>query len=101
MAFGYQFLSASGVSKLEPDETFCRVVAIFEIPDGASGTVNIPEFDDTLGIFTVSFADIGNLSPIIPSLSWNNDTHILTYSPLAMPWGQTTGRCWVTFIHYR
>lgn len=103
MAFEYKFRNSAGNLALEPDETFCRVIKTLDLGGNASGTVSIPEFDDTLGIFTIHFrytASGQKFGPILPTLHWDNTTKILSYSKTVTVVGDSDDYT-LTFIHYR
>lgn len=127
MAYGVKIFGPGGTLRLDDDEAFTRVVATVKKNYDFSGTFSVPDFDDTKGLFHVSYLinkfDISsntaipdNTSPLgafdnfafditsLPTLSWNNTTKVMTVSPVVWPTGWTI---WnksdyvITFIHYR
>lgn len=100
--------TASGEIALDQDETLVRVVWQEKFDYLADTTRSIPEFDDTRGVFLLSYyqrkkqdgvGDYATLDRpddwgwyqyltmletnpyIVPSLAWNNTTKILTIKP--------------------
>lgn len=128
MSYGVKIFGPGGVLRLDEDETFTRVVATVKQNYDFTGTFSVPDFDDTKGLFHVSYFinkfDIyvdaalpDNTSPLdafsdylvfemtsLPSLSWNNTTKLMTVAPVTWPpgWTRTNKSDYVvTFIHYR
>lgn len=126
MPYGVKIFGPGGVLRLDEDETFTRVVATVKRNFNFSGTVSVPDFDDTKGMFHVSYfinkfndtsgklAD--NKAPMVlldkltfeatslPTLNWNNTTKLLAISPVVWPSGWTAINAsdyLITFIHYR
>ena len=128
MSYGVKIFGPGGVLRLDEDETFTRVVATVKQNYDFTGTFSVPDFDDTKGLFHVSYFinkfDVAvdaalpdsttPLDPLtdylvfemtsLPSLSWNNTTKLMTVSPVVWPsgWTQLNKSDYVvTFIHYR
>lgn len=128
MAYGVKIFGPGGTLRLDDDETFTRVVATVKQNYDFTGTFSVPDFDDTKGLFHVSYfinkfdvyvnaALPDTTTPLnefrdvlvfemtsLPSLSWNNTTKRMTVSPVVWPsgWTQLNKSDYVvTFIHYR
>ena len=124
MAYGVKIMGPGGVLRLDEDETFTRVVATVKKGASFSGTFSVPDFDDTKGLFHVSYfvnkwdsgAAADSLTPMntiyrgfvfeetsLPSLNWNNSTKVMTVTPVSWPAGWTyynASDYVVTFIHW-
>jgi hypothetical protein len=130
MTHGLQFFNASGQLILEDDETFARVVHSQRFASNFTGTIIVPEFDDTKGIFYISYyamkfrsdvdtqmadntawnvydyLNIRLTSFTLPSLYWSNGPRTMDISPHSIPsgWhirGNLNPDYELTFIHYR
>lgn len=126
MTYGLRIFGAGGALRLDDDETFTRVVATVKQNASFSGTFSVPDFDDTKGMFHVSYltnkfygvtqSAVPDSTPLsayvfpvvegtsLPSLNWNNTTKVMTCAPVAWPSGWTFANASdyvVTFIHYR
>lgn len=126
MAYGIKIFGPGGTLRLDDDETFTRVVATVKQNASFSGTFSVPDFDDTKGMFHVSYfinkydgstsSAVSDSTPLsasvfpicegtsLPTLNWNNTTKVMTCSPVVWPSGWTTRNpsdYVVTFIHYR
>jgi len=127
MAYGVKIMGPGGVLRLDEDETFTRVVATVKKGASFSGTFSVPDFDDTKGLFHVSYfvnkfdiytwtalADSANPmrdyrdhlvwnETSLPSLSWNNTTKVMSATPVSWPTGwsnENPSDYVVTFIHW-
>lgn len=109
MSYGIEFRNANGNLALESDETFARIVHSEKVLGDFSGTISVPEYDDTRGLFYVSYcvmkydwnsnvrradntswSDHDRLVPglhpaALPSLSWDNGTKVMTIAPSSLP----------------
>lgn len=128
MTYGVQMFNSAGVLRLDIDETFTRVVDTVKLSATSTGTVSVPDFDSARGMLFVNYfvnkfdlytdtALADSYSPMrdfrdtlvyeptsLPSLSWNNTTKLLSYSPVVWPSGWTRFNAsdyMITFIHYR
>lgn len=126
MAYGLQLFNADGASVLNSNtDTFTRVIHSQRFAWNFTGTASVPDFDDTRGMFYVSYfgfkvqsgvkvADSTSMtsgyvhisvgSPVfLPALNWNNATKLLSCSPHTVPSGFTVllpSDYNVTFLHY-
>ena len=125
--FGLEIYRADGSLALSTRETVLRLVHIERIAGTFAGTFSVPEFDADVvgglftgqGFFYVQY-DVRNRSnnPIIngpgdqpilgtmllPSLSWNNSTKLMTVAPAVIPAGWPFGarpNYDVVFCHFR
>lgn len=108
--YGAKFTNASGLYSLEPDETYTRVVHEELVPLGFSGTFSVPDFDDTKGMFYVTFDSGGSggfaFNPFaLPNLQWDNTAKTMTVTPATLPPGFMNtsieqGKR-IVFLHYR
>lgn len=118
MSTSFRVLSGNQII-IDADETLTRNIRVLSLGHDFAGEISIPEFDDTRGIFSVSynlakykisndtrqsettpFSDDPYMRAAIhiwalPSLHWNNDARILTVSPETLPegfwWGPARG----------
>lgn len=113
MTTGFEIRDENGVVTFSNTKSGFRLVDVRNYAWNFSGTDVVPDFDDTLGIFTyVPYAD-GIIWPTpIPTLEWANATKILTITAapvtveVTRPQGGTFvfGRAVdfeVRFYHYR
>jgi hypothetical protein len=115
MAYGYQIYDAAGETVYDATRTATRLVASFDKAGNFSGTVSVPEFDDTLGLFAVQlhaegvhdpYTNNGDLSAwwvnatMYPTLVWNNTTNVMTITPFS-PYTQYASGYTVVFVHFR
>jgi hypothetical protein len=128
MSHGIQFFTSSGQLVIEADETFTRVIYSEKKLSNFNGTISVPNFNDTKGMFYVSyyalkvnnvtrvaladntlftsseFVNIGINPHALPNLIWNNTTKLLTVTPHSLPtsfetWGAKNPPYEITFIH--
>lgn len=129
MTYGVQMFDSTGALRLDVNETFTRIVHVEKKAWNFTGTFSVPEFDDTVGLFFVSFyvvkfrIDIDVQMPpdtsfsahdylhlrinphAIPDLHWNNDTKTMTVAPHSLPSGfelrgDVDPPYAIVFIHY-
>lgn len=124
---GLDIRDSTGVSMLGPYGTFTRHVATIYKDNNFSGTISVPNFDDTKGTFVINWslekhglnsAQVAKTvgwettpakavmadSTDLPTLNWNNTTKLLTVTPNPSAWANTTeitSGYHIVFLHYR
>lgn len=129
MSYGVLIRSAAGAIQVDEDETLSRLVTSIVVEGDFNGTINVPEFDDTKGLFTVTFdlmkwrtsdnsqwpddasfnidyLHVRSNEFMFPSLLWNNSLKQLSVTQGELPNGFIPNgtprpRYRVTFYHYR
>jgi hypothetical protein len=118
MSYGVQMFDAGGNTRLDTDETFTRLIHIEKLPSTFNSTFDVPEFDDTRGLFYVVYfmhklrsgaggiftrqADsytpmrvnldrLGWNSNSLPGLFWDNTLKRMTVTAASLPAGFSTG----------
>lgn len=127
MSYGVLIRSAAGAIQVDEDETLSRRVASVIVEHDFNGVISVPKFDDTKGIFTVTYdvrkCYVGatpfnrtddttmnfyrtiEFGPYhFPTLTWANATKLLTVVPADLPSGfahdyETKYR--INFFHYK
>ena len=112
MPYGMQIRSASSNVLIDLSQTMLREVASVIVPFGygsvigATSTYSVPEFDDTLGMF--SWRDYLTVTSSIPpprravpfqAANWSNGSKILTVTHAAA--SSSAGQIQFIFMHYR
>jgi len=108
MSHGFEFRNAAGNVSITMDDAMPRLVHSQRFANGFSGTISVPDFDSDKGMFYVSPCAVRQTGPynltrddtadypdsftiscngkMIPDLSWDNTTKVMTINPTVFPY---------------